>query len=48
MVHQLLVSHFMGRALILGKSLGSKTVGGDNYGPWIAFLAACIALGCIV
>ena len=32
-----------------GKSLGAKTVGaGDNYGPWVAFLAACVALGCLV
>jgi len=31
-----------------GKSLGAKTVGGENYGPWIAFLAACVALGCLV
>jgi len=32
-----------------GKSLGAKTIGaGDNYGPWVAFLAACVALGCLV
>jgi hypothetical protein len=32
-----------------GKSLGAKTIGtGDNYGLWVAFLAACVALGCLV
>jgi 1,3-beta-glucanosyltransferase GAS1 len=30
------------------KSWGARTTGEDNYRPWIAFLAACVALGCLV
>ena len=31
-----------------GSSVASKTVGGEGYGAWVAFVAAFIALGCIV
>jgi hypothetical protein len=31
-----------------GSSIASKNVGGDKYGACIAFVAACIALGCMV
>jgi hypothetical protein len=34
--------------LILGKSGAAHVVGGDKFGAWFAFLAACIALGCFV
>lgn len=31
-----------------GKSVGSKIGGDEGYGAWFAFLAACVALGCLV
>jgi hypothetical protein len=31
-----------------GSSIASKNVGGDKFGACIAFVAACIALGCMV
>jgi 1,3-beta-glucanosyltransferase GAS1 len=31
-----------------GKSLGTKVTGNEGVGAWFAFLAACVALGCLV
>ena len=31
-----------------GKSVGSKVGGNEGVGAWFAFLAACVALGCLV